>query len=112
VSHATQCSDGLVGFVASSAHAFARHLDAAVRPPPWSFSSRCSLDQSDGARDRHSHRHVSDRLKEDYNRATPADAARFAPEIEKSLGLYDGFEGMANENAAPGPSFTTAHRRP
>jgi hypothetical protein len=36
----------------------------------------------------------SDRLKEQYNSATPAAAARFAPEIEKSLGLYDGFDGV------------------
>ena len=36
---------------------------------------------------------VSDRLKEEYNRATPATSARFVPEIEKSLGLYDGFDG-------------------
>jgi uncharacterized protein DUF4331 len=35
----------------------------------------------------------SDKLKEDYNRATPATAARFVPEIEKNLGLYDGFDG-------------------
>jgi Domain of unknown function (DUF4331) len=36
---------------------------------------------------------VSDKLKEEYNRATPATAARFVPEIEKNLGLYDGFDG-------------------
>jgi hypothetical protein len=35
----------------------------------------------------------SDKLKEEYNRATPATAARFVPEIEKNLGLYDGFDG-------------------
>ena len=35
----------------------------------------------------------SDKLKEDYNRATPATAARFVPEIEKNLGLYDAFDG-------------------
>jgi len=35
----------------------------------------------------------SDRMKEDYNASAPADAARFAPEIRKSLGLYDGFDG-------------------
>lgn len=37
---------------------------------------------------------VSDRLKEDYNAATPADADRFVPEIEKTLALYDGFDGQ------------------
>jgi hypothetical protein len=36
---------------------------------------------------------ISDSLKEQYNAATPLDAARFAPEIEKSLALYDGYEG-------------------
>lgn len=36
---------------------------------------------------------VSEKLKEDYNRATPTTAARFVPEIEKTLGLYDGFDG-------------------
>lgn len=36
----------------------------------------------------------SDRLKEAYNAATPADAERFVPEIEKTLGLYDAFDGQ------------------
>jgi hypothetical protein len=36
---------------------------------------------------------VSDQLKETYNQATPATAASFIPEIEKSLGLYDGYDG-------------------
>jgi hypothetical protein len=36
---------------------------------------------------------VSDRLKEQYNAATPASSARFIPEIQKALGLYDGFDG-------------------
>jgi hypothetical protein len=36
---------------------------------------------------------VSDRLKEEYNRATPATSVRFVPEIEKTLGLYDAFDG-------------------
>lgn len=35
----------------------------------------------------------SDRMKEDYNAATPRTAARFAPEIQKALGLYDAFDG-------------------
>jgi Domain of unknown function (DUF4331) len=48
---------------------------------------------------------VSERLKEQYNRATPATSARFASEIEQSLGLYDGFDGkcgnqlLANKEA-------------
>jgi len=51
---------------------------------------------------------VSDKLKEDYNRATPATAARFVPEIEKTLGLYDGFDGkcgnqlLASKQASAG----------
>jgi len=36
---------------------------------------------------------VSDGMKEDYNAATPADGERFAAEIAKNLGLYDGFDG-------------------
>lgn len=36
---------------------------------------------------------TSDALKEAYNRATPAASDAFVPEIEKALGLYDGFDG-------------------
>ncbi|KRB04254.1 DUF4331 domain-containing protein [Lysobacter sp. Root690] len=36
---------------------------------------------------------VSDALKERYNAATPATGTPFVAEIEKSLGLYDGFDG-------------------
>ena len=36
---------------------------------------------------------VSNELKEDYNAATPQDAARFIAEIRKALGVYDGFDG-------------------
>lgn len=47
----------------------------------------------------------SDRLKEPYNAATPAASARFIPEIEKGLGLYDGIDGVCGNqllaNAAP-----------
>jgi len=51
---------------------------------------------------------ISDKLKEDYNRATPDTAARFVPEIEKTLGLYDAFDGncgnqlLAREQASAG----------
>jgi hypothetical protein len=50
---------------------------------------------------------VSDRLKEQYNAATPATSAEFIPEIQKGLALYDGFDGqcgnqlLANREAAP-----------
>lgn len=37
---------------------------------------------------------VSDGLKQAYNKATPVTSAAFVPEIEKTLGLYDGFDGM------------------
>jgi hypothetical protein len=37
---------------------------------------------------------VSFRLKEEYNAATPATSGRFIEEIQKSLGLYDGFDGQ------------------
>ena len=37
---------------------------------------------------------MSDRLKEDYNASPTANADRFVPEIEKTLGLYDGFDGI------------------
>jgi len=36
---------------------------------------------------------VSDQLKDDYNRATPATSSRFVPAIQESLGLYDGYDG-------------------
>jgi hypothetical protein len=37
---------------------------------------------------------VSDELKERYNAATPSTSAEFIAEIEKSLGIYDGFDGQ------------------
>jgi len=37
---------------------------------------------------------VNDRLHEEYAAATPATGARFIPEIEKGLALYDGFDGQ------------------
>ncbi|HEX4709351.1 hypothetical protein [Phenylobacterium sp.] len=37
---------------------------------------------------------VSDKLKDDYNAATPATSARFVPAIQESLGLYDGYDGQ------------------
>jgi len=49
---------------------------------------------------------VSDKLKEDYNRATPATAARFVPEIEKNLGLYDSFDGKCGNQLAASKSAT------
>jgi hypothetical protein len=54
---------------------------------------------------------VSDKLKEDYNRATPATAARFVPEIEKNLGLYDGFDGKCGNQLLAGKQESTGRYR-
>jgi hypothetical protein len=37
---------------------------------------------------------VSNQLKEDYNASTPSTSQKFVGEIEKWLGLYDGFDGQ------------------
>lgn len=48
---------------------------------------------------------TSNRLKEDYNAATPRTSARFVPEIEKALALYDAFDGKcANQLLTPRPA--------
>lgn len=47
---------------------------------------------------------ASNRMKEDYNVATPADGPRFAPEIAKNLGLYDGFDGSCGNQLLAGPA--------
>ena len=54
---------------------------------------------------------VSDRMKERYNRAAPATSRQFVPDIQRSLGLYDGYDGirgnqwLADMNAAPGERY-------
>jgi uncharacterized protein DUF4331 len=53
---------------------------------------------------------VSDKLKEEYNAATPATAARFVPEIEKNLGLYDGFDGKCGNQLLASKRVTGAGR--
>lgn len=45
---------------------------------------------------------ASNRMKEDYNVATPADGPRFAAEIAKNLGLYDGFDGTCGNQLLAG----------
>jgi hypothetical protein len=40
---------------------------------------------------------VSNALKEQYNHATPATSDAFVPEIEKTLGLYDAFDGECGD---------------
>ena len=49
----------------------------------------------------------SDRRKEQYNRATPATASSFVADIQRTLGLYDGFDGVCgNQWLADGRSQT------
>ncbi|NII55451.1 DUF4331 domain-containing protein [Luteibacter sp. SG786] len=54
---------------------------------------------------------VSDRLKERYNRAEPATSAQFVSDIQRSLGLYDGYDGirgnqwLADTRARPGERY-------
>jgi len=49
---------------------------------------------------------TSNRLKEDYNASTPGTSARFVPEIEKALALYDAFDGKCG-NQLLTPTETT-----
>jgi len=50
---------------------------------------------------------VSDQRKEVYNRAAPVDWPQFTPDLERSLALYDGFDGtcgnqwLATRTVAP-----------
>jgi hypothetical protein len=53
---------------------------------------------------------VSNRLKEEYNAATPATSARFIPEIEKALELYDGFDGQCGNQLLANPKAPPATR--
>lgn len=53
---------------------------------------------------------VADKLKEEYNRATPSTAARFVPEIEKTLGLYDGFDGKCGNQLLASKTVTGTGR--
>lgn len=54
---------------------------------------------------------VSDKLKEDYNHATATTAARFAQEMEKALGLYDGFDGKCGNQLLAGKSASAGRYR-
>ncbi len=52
---------------------------------------------------------VGEALKEQYNRATPATSDPLVPEIESSLGIYDGLDGRCGDQfladrAGPAPS--------
>lgn len=53
---------------------------------------------------------VRDKLKEQYNRATPATGAPFVPEIEKSLAVYDGFDGKCGNQLLADEQATDAKR--
>jgi hypothetical protein len=56
---------------------------------------------------------TSDRLKERYNSATPATGAEFIGEMERTLGIYDGFDGKCgNQLLADAKSTSTARYRP
>jgi len=54
---------------------------------------------------------VSNRRKEQYNRAAPADWSQFVPDIERGLGFYDGFDGrcgnqwLVDRDAAPAARY-------
>jgi hypothetical protein len=54
---------------------------------------------------------ASDKLKEGYNHATPATAARFVPEIEKALGLYDSFDGKCGNQLLAGADANAGRYR-
>ena len=47
---------------------------------------------------------VSARRKEEYNRAAPSDWPQFAPDIARSLGLYDGFDRKRGNQWLSDPS--------
>lgn len=53
---------------------------------------------------------VSDKLKERYNAATPSTSEEFIPEIEKTLGLYDGFDGKCGNQFLGDQSAQSAAR--
>jgi hypothetical protein len=54
---------------------------------------------------------VSDRRKETYNRAAPAEWSQFVADIERTLALYDGFDGtcgdqwLASRDARPATRY-------
>ncbi len=53
---------------------------------------------------------ISDRLKEEYNAATPATSGRFVAEIEKALGLYDAFDGHCGNQLLARPGVPPSAR--
>jgi hypothetical protein len=53
---------------------------------------------------------VGDSLKEQWNAATPATSAGFIPEIQKTLGLYDGFDGKCGNQLLVDPRAAPSAR--
>lgn len=53
---------------------------------------------------------VSNALKEQYNAATPATSAKFIPEIQKGLGLYDSFDGQCGNQLLANKSEKSSQR--
>jgi len=53
---------------------------------------------------------VSDQMKIAYNEATPSTSAQFVPEIEKSLALYDGYDGKCGNQLMIDAKAPPEHR--
>ncbi|RKH67598.1 hypothetical protein D7V93_02685 [Corallococcus llansteffanensis] len=53
---------------------------------------------------------VSDRRKEEYNRAAPADWPRFTADLQLTLGLYDGLDGTCGNQWLIQPDAEPAQR--
>ncbi len=53
---------------------------------------------------------TSDRLKERYNSATPATGAEFIAEMERTLGIYDGFDGKCGNQLLADAKATSPAR--
>jgi hypothetical protein len=53
---------------------------------------------------------VGNQLKEDWNAATPATAARFIPDIQKALALYDAFDGQCGNQLLAEPKTAPSRR--
>jgi len=53
---------------------------------------------------------VGDQLKEDWNAATPATSARFIPDIQKGLALYDAFDGQCGNQLLAEPKAAPSNR--
>lgn len=53
---------------------------------------------------------ASDRLKERYNGASPSTGAEFVPEMERTLGIYDGFDGKCGNQLLADPKVASPAR--